>query len=197
MEKIVISSFCQSRDQATCKIPLRDLIPEIELNFDQKKEGYRKGVVLVPLAPKNFIGRIVTLQRGDTLRGEFSPRHTGEEPRKSQELATEGDQVRNSLTGLRPFTPDPLVAVDAVLYHKDVLAEGNENSDPAADWEVIAILTKISEEDQPMPPETLLSNHFLASGGTATHMSPEAFEAAMRKSFNFWKDKAIWNPGKP
>lgn len=176
--KIVISDFCQSRDQESCSIPLNDLIPALQINFSQARSGYRDGVIYVPLNPLTFKGRIVNLLPGDKLEGLFTPRTEGEAPRKQIKADTK-------------LTPAPLRAVDAVLYHKSVLAENNENSDPTANWEVIAILTKISEEDQPLPPETLMANHFQTSGGTATNMSPEQFEKAMKKSYLFWKDRAI------
>lgn len=175
--KIVISPFCQKKDQPFCRVPLKNLIPEITENFGQAKEGYRKGVLLVPISPESFKGAVRTLQEGDKLIATFEARVPGEAPRKAI-------KVDSSI-------PDPIVAVDVVLYSRETLAEGNEGSDPSADFEVITVLTKISEDEQPMPPETLLSNHFGASGGTATHMSPAEFEEALCKSFNFWKDKAI------
>lgn len=187
--KIVISNFCQGRDQNSCTIPLTDLLPEIEANFAQAKPGYREGVVLVPVNPAHFVGQIVTLHEGDTLHGSFKARQKGEAPRKEIRV------IQPSLfTATRPIEPDPLVAVDVVLYSNATLAEDNDNSDPSADWEVIAIITKISDEDQPMPPETLLHNHFGSDGGTKTNMDPAKFEADLRKSFLFWKDKAIIQP---
>jgi hypothetical protein len=41
---------------------------------------------------------------------------------------------------------------------------------------------------------TLIANHFELDGGTATGMSPEEFEWALRESVLFWKDKALLAP---
>lgn len=175
--KVVISQFCQSRDQQFCRKPLNSLIPELLANFNQAREGYREGVVLVPLDSKNFIGTIRTLQEGDPLYGMFLPRVTGEIPRK--QIKVHG-------------VADPVVAVDAVLYANAVLAETNEGSDPSADFEVVAILPKVSTEYQPMHPDTLMANHFHfdGNGGTATRMTAEEFESAMRASYHFWRNRA-------
>jgi len=186
--KIIISPFCKGRDQNACKIPLENLLPEITAGIPFAKPGYRDGVILVPVKPEHFKGQIVTLQDGDRLEGTFSRRQENEEPRKQIRV------IHNSFWHpMRDIQPDPLVAVDAVLYHKGVLAEENENSDTTADYEVITFLTKISEEDQPMPPDTLLHNHFSweGNGGTKTKMTAIEFEAAIKKSFLFWHNKTI------
>lgn len=86
---------------------------------------------------------------------------------------------------------DPVKGVDAVLYHKDTLAEGNENSDLSADYEVVTFLPRGTEEEQPLAPETLMANHFLDSGGTATGMSPEEFEQALKKSYAYWRNRML------
>jgi hypothetical protein len=175
--KIVLSTFCKSRDQKACKIPLETIVGEVTANFPKAKPGYRDGVLLVPISPENFVGQIATLRESTTLlSGTFIPRQPEEPPRKQFVV----DQQ-----------PDELVAVDIVLYSNATLAENNENSDKTADFEIIAILTKISEEDQPLSPETLMANHFGESGGTSTKMLPEGFVAALEKSYNFWKNKAI------
>ena len=161
-------------------MPLRSLLEEIQKNFHLGKAGYREGVVLVPVDPANFIGQIVILKDGDELIGKFSRRGDNEEPRKDVKVLRT-DNVKTA----------PLVAVDVVLYHHSVLEEDNDVSDPNADWEVITFLTKISEEDQPMPPDTLLANHFGASGGTNTLMDDQKFVNELRRSFEFWKDKAL------
>lgn len=175
--KIAISKFCRSRDQQFCKVPLDSLIPELLHNFSSAKPGYREGVTLIPLDPKNFLGTIKTLQTGDPLYGMFLPRVAGELPRK---------QVK--VHGI----PDPVVAVDAVLYANHVLAETNEVSSPDADYEVVAVLPKVYEEEQPMHPDTLMANHFHfeGNGGTATKMTPQEFESAMRTSYHFWRNRA-------
>jgi hypothetical protein len=198
-ESIIISSFCKRRDQAHCRVPLEELVAEIHQNWDRRKEGYREGVVLVPVDPGHFAGRLTTLREGDKLEGAYRARIQGEEPRKTLEVACvpwEGSQwIQREGGQMRPAVADPVVAADAVLYHRSVLEETGEHSrEGKASWEVITFLTKISHEDQPMPVETLLHNHFGASGGTATGMGAAAFEKALKKSFVFWKDKGLLPP---
>jgi hypothetical protein len=154
----------------------------VEWNFPNAKPGYRNGVVLVPVPTTYkeqpaFYSNIVQLKEGDVLAGEFKPRHPGEKPRKSTYVV--GGQKM------------PAKSVEIVLYHKDVLAEGNERSSDA-DWEIISINASPFEEGMeiPMSPGTLMSNHFQLSGGTATHMTDSDFVNALRKSVLFWKDKA-------
>jgi hypothetical protein len=79
--------------------------------------------------------------------------------------------------------------ITAVLYHKDVLAEDNDRT-TECDWEVVTILCQVDKEE-PITPATLMSNHFKADGGTATLMSPETFEAELRKAYNYWKNRAM------
>jgi len=181
--KIVLSPFCKERDQASCKIPLENIVSEVAANFPNAKQGYRDGVLLVPINPTNFVSQIVQLQDGDRLTGKFKRRKENETPRKEIRVP--------AAPGCDHSYCMPLVAVDVVLYSNSVLLEGKENSDMSADYEIITILTKVSYEDQPMPPETLMANNFMDSGGTQTHMSDEEFVLALKASYNFWKNKAI------
>jgi hypothetical protein len=180
--KIVLSPFAKERDQGLCQIPLEEKVPLVLEKFPHAHAGYRPGVLLVPIPDIDFLGKIVTLREGDRLQGAFRRRKENEEPRK---------EIRVHPPEQGGPHPARLTSVDVVLYHHDVLAEGNENSDPEADYEIIAFVPKITRGNQPMTPETLMANHFTTSGGTATGMGPQQFEAELRESFNFWKDKAL------
>lgn len=147
-------------------------------NFDRAKPGYREGVCLVPVPADGFRTGVVRLESGDRLEGHYRPRREGEEPRKDVRVVREG------------VTKGPCVAVDVVLYRKDVLAEGDEGTTDC-DWEIVSVNGRVTEEDQPIAPETLIANHFELDGGTATGMSPEEFERALRESVLYWRDKAI------
>jgi hypothetical protein len=87
----------------------------------------------------------------------------------------------------------PAVGVDVVLYRKDVLAEGNESTTDC-DWEIVSINGRITEEEQPIHPDTLIANHFELDGGTATGMDSVEFVEALRKSVMYWKNKAMLAP---
>lgn len=171
---IHLNSFAL-RDQKWCKVPLSSKIEEIKANLHLAKPGYREGVLLVPISPDDFVSPIVKLNDGDLLNGCFERRKDNEEPRKSVKANKE---------------PSIAVEVDVVLYSHATLLEGNEHESDA-DYEIITFLTKIEPGEQPMPPSTLIANHFKFSGGTTTHMTAEQFEAALKISATWWRDKAL------
>jgi len=154
-----------------------ELLAMILENWRDRRQGYRSGVVLVPVPPEGFFSATRVLNKGDRLVGEYKTRRKGEVPRKT--LYVQSDEGKT--------TP---VSVDVVLYRKEVLAEGGEKC--PTDWSVITILGKLcgSEKEEPMDPNTLMANHFQDSGGTATGMSPQEFEEALRKSYFYWRNKA-------
>ena len=80
-----------------------------------------------------------------------------------------------------------------VLYSSTVLAEDGENELPAEEgnWEMISLNSSPVVGEMPINPMVLMHNHFGSDGGTATGLSAEEFEAQMRQSFLFWRDKAM------
>lgn len=158
-----------------------ELLLRVQQSFAEGRitPGYRDGVALVSVDPEGFFSSMTVLKEGDKLTGEFKPRRKGESPRKSVYAAA--DKV-------------PAKSVQIVLYRHDVLAENNEHSSEA-DWEVISINASLTVDgNDPMPPGTLMANHFQVSGGTATNMTDSEFVAALRESFLFWQDKAFSKP---
>jgi hypothetical protein len=150
-------------------------------NLENAEPGYREGVCLVPVPPEGFFCGLVSLQEGDELVGRYEARRPGEEPRKSVRASREG---RSKM---------PARQVKVVLYRKDVLEESDEDR-TGCDWDVISINGSPVEGEMPIAPMTLIANHFQLDGGTATGMSPEEFEAALKESVLFWKDKAMLAP---
>ncbi len=142
------------------------------------KQGYRVGVILVRVSPERFRTGIVKLVEGDKLEGEYKARREGEEPRLELRVIREGGKK------------DQAKLVDVVCYAHDVLAEGNdaESEEP---WEIIAINGYPTQDEAPIQPTTLMHNHFGSDGGTSTNMTPEQFEAALRESFAYWKDRGM------
>lgn len=158
------------------------VLPDIVAkHWDKRKPGYREGVCLVPIPPEGFFCGVVKLKEGDKLVGEYKARRSGEEPRKTLRVTGAGKKKL------------PCVAVDVVLYSREVLQEGNEEC-TGEDWDIISINGRLTEDEQPIEPMTLIANHFELDGGTATGMSPEEFEAALRESVLFWKNKALLAP---
>jgi len=144
--------------------------------FDEAKAGYKDGVCLVPVPAEGFYTGVVELSEGDALVGKYRARREGEEPRKTSH-AVGGEK-------------SPAVAVDVVLYRKDVLAEGDEATTDC-EWEIVSVNGRITQDEMPIHPDTLIANHFGLDGGTLTGMSPEEFEAALKVSVMFWKNKAM------
>lgn len=155
-----------------------DFLKRVYQGFDKAVPGYRDGVVLVPVNPGGFYCGIVKLKSGDKLSGSFVARKDGEDPRKS--VYAHGSKV-------------PAVRVDVVLYSHAVLAENNEN-ETDADWEIVSVNGSPIDGPVPMSVGTLIANHFEFSGGTSTRMSDAEFVSALKKSAEFWKDKALVAP---
>jgi hypothetical protein len=151
------------------------LLNLVNNNFSKAANGYRDGVILVPVEPEGFFSSVVKLNAGDKLEGEFKARKEGEDPRKT--IHAKGTKM-------------PAKSVSVVLYRKDVLAEGKENSTDA-DWEIVSINANPEVGEMPIQPDTLIANHFQLSGGTSTNMSDSEFVEALRVSVMYWKDKAM------
>jgi hypothetical protein len=146
--------------------------------FENRQQGYRDGVVLVDVPSDGFYSGIVQLQSGDNLKGDFSSRRDGEEPRKH--IVTEGEKL-------------PAKSVQIVLYASTVLTEDGDNELPPQEgnWEIISINASPSEDEVPINPMTLMHNHFGSDGGTDTNLSDKEFVKILSEGFEFWKDKAM------
>jgi len=154
----------------------QELLELVFEGFFHGKEGYRSGVWLVTVPPERFKSGIAQLTEGERIWGVFESRKEGEAPRKF--VATSG---REKL---------PAKHVEVVLYHRDVLEE-EPGYEAIADWEVISINASPTDEAVPIPPNTLIANHFGMSGGTDTKYTALEFEEALRESVMFWHDKAM------
>jgi len=157
-----------------------DQLPKMaKQNFASRQAGYRDGVVLVPVPADGFFSATVALKPGAQLYGTFESRREGEAPRKT--LRAVGQKT-------------PAKRVDLVLYRQDVLAESeirflDEQSDDV--WEIVSINARPTDEEEPIHPMTLMHNHFGSDGGTTTKMIPLVFEEELRRSFEYWADKAM------
>jgi hypothetical protein len=143
-------------------------------NFDKSKRAYRDGVINIPVPPDGFMSPVVKLTEGMRLTGEYKARREGETPRIN--IWADGEKT-------------PAIAVELDFYHRDVLAENDEGTTDA-EWELVNFRA-MAFENEPIKPDVLMHNHFRSDGGTATNMTPEEFEAQLRKSFEFWKDNGL------
>ncbi len=153
-----------------------ELLALVAEGFDRAEPGYRPGVLLVPVDPSRFYSPVCELREGDKLVGEFKARREGEAPRMS--VGVEGGQKT------------PAAGCSVILYSRETLVESGEDT-TGADFDLVMIQARTHEGTEPMKPETLMHNHFGSDGGTATKMSPEEFEAALRESFAYWKGRAL------
>lgn len=157
-----------------------------KIQNNEYNQGYREGVILVPVTDAELMRRIysgvVQLKEGDELTGQFRARREGEEPRKST-FATNGKKM-------------PAKSAFVVLYASTVLAEDGDNEAPAVEgnWEIISLNANPTEDEMPIAPNTLMHNHFGSDGGTATNLSDAEFVEMLKKSFEWWKDKAMCSP---
>ena len=154
------------------------LVTIVKECFDNATPGYKEGILCVPVPVDNFFSAVVQLKSGDRLEGEFVPRVPTEDPRKHI----------NAVEARRGKLPAKYVEI--ILYSREALME-----DPShvslAEWEVVSINASPTYTPTPITPRALCNNHFEQSGGTSTGYTPEEFEAAMKESFLFWKDKAM------
>jgi hypothetical protein len=181
MLKIVVSNFALGRhftpgkQYSYCAIPQYELVGRVVEDFVKCRDGYRKGVILVPLSVTNGIFSPVTVideHNKHLLRAVFEPRQPGEKPFKKMVIDTMKSQAKH---------------VDVVLYHRDVLAEDKDNTDVTADWEVVSVNARITKEPEPMTPTAMARNMAHLEGGTAGKYTAEEFV----QSLLYWADKAM------
>lgn len=137
--------------------------------------GYRDGVILVdlylPYSNHQFYSAVVKLDENTKLISNFAPRRPGEDP-----------FIRVAAKAKKQRTLNASV----VLYRLDVLAENNER-ETDADWEIVAIKARTSDEEEPMDPYTMARNFLHLKGGTKGHFSSEEFA----KSIVYWNTHAM------
>jgi hypothetical protein len=138
--------------------------------------GYRDGVVLVDIPPDLFYSAIVELREDSQLRANYAPRREGEAPfirvsAKANKQAAKHAQV--------------------VLYRHDVLAENNER-DTDAEWEIVCIKARVTEEEEPMDPYTMARNFLHLDGGTKGDFTAQQFA----ESIVYWNNHCM-TVGKP
>ena len=190
MTTIVLNSFVrrQTIDSpfAHWMIPDEELIERTLAGFEQAEQGYREGVLVVPIDPSSIFTAMVTLEEGDELVGAFVARVPGEQPRKKTYKKADEN-----------WTKPEAAAVDVILYASSTLAEDGDNDLPSEDgnWEIVSVNARPTVEKEPINPGTLMFNHFHVEGsndgGTTTGMSDAEFVAALRESVAYWKDKAF------
>ena len=145
-----------------------ELVEITEDNFDNFKDGYRDGVVLIPVSIDGFYTSMCEITNDSIFETKFVARRDGEESIRKTVLKN-GEKTKANF-------------VDIVLYRYDVLAENNEQSTDC-EWEIISINASIFEKT-PMRAMTMARNMLNKEGGTKAEYTGLEFA----ESLWFWKD---------
>jgi len=132
-------------------------------HFDKAHQGYRPGVLLVPVPADGFFSTTIDVTPETRLEASFVARRPDEAP-----------YVKVVADGKKQAA----LYVDIVLYHKDVLAEGNEATTDA-DYEIVSINARVTEAPEPMHPLTMARNMLVLKGGTAASYTAQEFAEAI------------------
>jgi hypothetical protein len=145
-------------------------------HFSEAEDGYRDGVVLVPVPALFFFSSVVPMDNTIACETVFEPRREGEDP--VQKRIYYGKKL-------------PAKYVDLVLYRKDVLEEDPLDRDDltGADWEIVSINATAEEDMPPMTPMTMARNQLAddpkyGKGGTIGAYSGEEYA----RSIMYWND---------
>lgn len=140
------------------------------------KEGYRNGVILVPVPPERFYCAVVDLNTlrhpENVISATFASRRAGEQPFVQVTTALPKQQAKY---------------VEIVLYSRDVLKETKDNTDETADWEIISINARITEEPEPPTPMAMARNFLQLTGGTKATYTAEEFA----KAIVYWSSRVF------
>lgn len=153
---------------------LSDLVEYVFIHFkDCVTPGYKDGVVLVsfPGSVNKFKSAIVKINEKTNLFATYAPRLEGESP--FIRIATHAKKQEARY-------------VSVVLYRADILDEDGDRS-TGAEWEIIAIKARASEEEDPMDPYTMARNFLHLKGGTKGNFTAEQFA----KSIVYWNNNCM------
>ncbi len=180
--KVVVNNFVKRQTRESGKsysltLTFEQIAKHAQSQFNKGiyKQGYRDGVVLIPVDSKfiqDFVCPFTKINESTKLQAEVIKRRPEEEP----------------YIQLRALNGQPLEtgSVDLILYRNDVLAETNEN-DTESEWELISFHAIPSGIDyMPMGPVTMMRNQCQLSGGTKAHYSSEEWA----ESVKFWQKYA-------
>lgn len=164
---------------------------EATANFDNAKPGYKDGVILIPLPLDGMFSGVCLLEEDQKLGGAFEARRKGEDPRKSSR-AVGGTKLPAKEAFIVCYSSIALDADKEIDEDGNVVKEGSNELPPEeGNWEFVSLNASPVEGEMPIDPMTAMHNHFGSDGGSETGWTAEEFEAQMRESFVYWKDKAM------
>ena len=124
--------------------------------------GYKDGVLLVSVPCSGFYSGVVQVTDETELSSTFAARREGE-AKYVQTVAVGAPKLRAK-------------HVEIVLYRHDVLGD---DATTDADWEVISINARSTQEPEPMTPITMARNFLELPGGTKAVYTAEEFARAI------------------
>lgn len=139
-------------------------------HFHEAKQGYKPGVLLVPVPADRFRTGVILVGPETVLTASFAPRREGEASFLSIQAEGVKTQARHA---------------HVILYSREVLAENNEGT-ADGDWEVISINAWESDGPEPMDPMTMCRNFLELPGGTKGSFSAQEFA----ESILYWSTRA-------
>lgn len=154
-----------------------DLLSLVTQCFHLGKEGYKPGVMLVPVPPANFRCGVINITSETSLRAVYEARRPGEAAFLSVLATGEKNQAEKATIA---------------LYSRAVLAEGNEATTDC-DWEIVNISAQDQWEEEPMDPMTMARNFLELEGGTKGDFSANDFAQAII----YWSTRAKVDPVVP
>lgn len=162
---------CQNSDVNRIRPGYKD---GVESYTSRIRPGYKDGIILIDLdnlSGVRFYSAIVDLNKETKLNASYAPRRVDEAP-----------FIRLSAKGNKQVAKSASV----VLYRADVLNENNER-ETDADWEIVAIKARTSDEEEPMDPYTMARNFLHLKGGTKGDFTAEQFA----KSILYWNNHCM------
>lgn len=150
-----------------------ELVALVEKHFDQATTGYKDGVVLVPVPPEDFLSGVVKITGSTPLHTTFESRRDGEEPYLQIVALFGGEKMRAKV-------------VEVVVYRHDILEEDGDASSEA-EWEVVSINARPTEEEEPPTPMAMARNFLNLNGGTKAEYTAEEFA----RSIAYWSSHAM------
>lgn len=148
-----------------------ELCALVSEHFDGRETLFRAGVVSVRVPADRFFTGVVNVTEDTELVASFEARREDEDP--AILVRARGEK-------------SPAVVAAIILYRHDVLAEGNENSHEDADWEIVSINARDTEESEPQHPLSMARNQLAAKGGTKTEYSADE----MARAIVYWSTRA-------
>ena len=146
-----------------------ELVEIVHDNFKRGKQGYKSGVLLVPVPPGRFRSSTIQVTPETPLRAVYEARREGEARYLSVRAEGTKTQAKHAFV---------------VLYMKEILgAEATTDSE----WEIVSINARESEAEEPMDPMTMARNFLELPGGTKGEWTAQQFA----ESIVYWSSRAL------